>query len=86
MQITGHRKYVNKDTILQLAYKELTNPIIYAFCNVAYCISDIELLREEQHRKLRLENSHIGRRVICICIYVCMYVCMYVYVFVCMYE
>jgi hypothetical protein len=47
MQITGHRKYVNKDMILQLAYKELTNSITYAFYNVAYCISDIEPRREE---------------------------------------
>jgi hypothetical protein len=59
MQITGHRKYVNKDMILQFAYKELTNSITYAFYNVAYCISDIEPRREQQHRKLRLENSHI---------------------------
>jgi len=31
MQITGHRKYVNKDMILQLAYKELTNSLFMRF-------------------------------------------------------
>jgi SHS2 domain-containing protein len=49
MQITGHRKNVNKDMILQLTYQELTSSITYAFYDVVYCISDIEPRREEQH-------------------------------------
>jgi hypothetical protein len=42
MQITGHRKYVNRDMILQLAYKELTSSITYTFYTVAYFIFHTE--------------------------------------------
>jgi len=31
MQIMGHRKYVNYDMILQLAYKELTSFLLMRF-------------------------------------------------------